>query len=41
MSWSWAALTPHPPIIVPEVGGGRETDASATVAGIDELAKRL
>ena len=41
MSWSWAALTPHPPIIVPEVGGGREAEASATVAGIEGLAKRL
>jgi aromatic ring-opening dioxygenase LigB subunit len=32
---------PHPPIIVPEVGRGRERDASATVGGIDKIMKRL
>lgn len=37
MSWIWAALMPHPPIIVPEVGGGREREASATLDGVESL----
>jgi aromatic ring-opening dioxygenase LigB subunit len=32
---------PHPPIIVPGVGGGREKDAAVTLAGVAELMKRL
>jgi aromatic ring-opening dioxygenase LigB subunit len=32
---------PHPPIIVPGVGGGRERDAAVTIAGVAELMKRL
>jgi aromatic ring-opening dioxygenase LigB subunit len=32
---------PHPPIIVPGVGGGREKEAAATLAGVAELMKRL
>jgi aromatic ring-opening dioxygenase LigB subunit len=32
---------PHPPIIVPGVGGGREKEAAATIAGVAELMKRL
>ena len=39
--WIWGCLTPHPPIIVPEVGQGRERDASATLAGMDTLAARI
>lgn len=30
-------VTPHPPIIVPEVGGGRAAQAAATVAGMRRL----
>ena len=26
MPWVWAALMPHPPILVPEVGLGRENE---------------
>lgn len=37
MAWSWAALMPHPPIIVPEVGHGRENEASATLSGTKQL----
>lgn len=38
MAWEWAALMPHPPIIVPEVGGDRAKPAAATTAGIRETA---
>ncbi|MDR1622411.1 MAG: hypothetical protein LBS00_08565 [Synergistaceae bacterium] len=41
MSWSWAALMPHPPIIVPEVGRGREREAAATLEGVGQLMKKL
>lgn len=41
MSWIWAALMPHPPIIVPEVGSGREKEASATLDGVDALMREL
>ncbi|MDR1376825.1 MAG: hypothetical protein LBJ22_04880 [Synergistaceae bacterium] len=41
MSWSWAALMPHPPIIVPEVGRGRERKAAATLEGVTQLMKKL
>ncbi|GAB4244284.1 MAG: hypothetical protein Kow00129_03790 [Thermoleophilia bacterium] len=32
-----AAITPHPPIIVPEIGGGRESEAVKTVHAMREL----
>ncbi|NLL37406.1 MAG: AmmeMemoRadiSam system protein A [Fretibacterium sp.] len=41
MSWIWAALTPHPPVLVPEVGRGREGEAQKTLDGMAELTKRL
>ena len=41
MSWSWAALMPHPPIIVPEVGRGREREAAATREGVKQIMKKL
>ena len=41
MSWLWAALTPHPPVIIPEVGRGRENEALATVDGIERLSERV
>lgn len=41
MSWNWAALMPHPPIIIPEVGRGREREAAATVSGSQQLAQRV
>ena len=41
MPWLWAALMPHPPVIVPEVGRGREREASVTVDGIERLTGRI
>jgi len=41
MSWNWAALTPHPPVIVPEVGRGREKDAALTLSGMGKLVSAL
>lgn len=41
MSWLWAALMPHPPVVVPEVGKGREREAQATRDGIRELVARV
>ena len=41
MSWIWSALTPHPPIIVPEVGQGGESGAAATVEGLQRLTEAL
>jgi AmmeMemoRadiSam system protein A len=34
-------ITPHPPIIIPEVGGERLADTSATVNGLKELCRRI
>lgn len=39
--WLWGAFTPHPPIIVPEVGRGNEREARLTVDGMLTLAERL
>lgn len=41
MSWTWAALMPHPPIIVPEVGRGREQEAAPTLEGVRRLTEKL
>jgi len=41
MAWLWSALMPHPPVIVPEVGCGREREASITVGGIERLAELI
>ena len=41
MIWTWAALMPHPPIIIPEVGQGRELEAAATLDGTARLCERL
>lgn len=38
--WNWECFTPHPPIIVPEVGRGREEDARKTREGM-EMLRRL
>jgi AmmeMemoRadiSam system protein A/AmmeMemoRadiSam system protein B len=32
---------PHPPIIVPEIGGGREEETSATIKAMEKLTKEL
>ena len=41
MSWIWSALMPHPPILIPEVGRGRENEAINTLNGIKALTKDL
>jgi len=41
MAWLWAALMPHPPVIVPEVGHGREKEAALTLQGIERLCAAL
>jgi aromatic ring-opening dioxygenase LigB subunit len=41
MSWLWAALTPHPPIIVPGIGGGREKEAAVTLKGVADVMERV
>lgn len=41
MPWTWAALMPHPPIIVPEVGRGREQEAVTTLDGVRRLLEKL
>lgn len=41
MIWTWAALMPHPPIIVPEVGRGREREAAPTLEGLRRLSEGL
>lgn len=34
-------MTPHPPIIVPEVGKGQETPASATIKAYESIARQI
>lgn len=38
---SFAALMPHPPIVVSEVGGGREAEATSTVEAMARIAREL
>jgi len=33
----WACLMPHPPVLIPQVGMGREVDARRTLDGIEKL----
>jgi AmmeMemoRadiSam system protein A len=37
----FGCIVPHPPLLVPEVGGGREMDISATIEAMKELTRRL
>lgn len=37
--WYWECYTPHPPIIIPDVGRGREAEASATIGGMRSLSR--
>jgi AmmeMemoRadiSam system protein A len=39
--FQWAALMPHPPILVPSVGKGREREAASTLEGLDRLCSAL
>ncbi|UQZ91046.1 AmmeMemoRadiSam system protein A [Deltaproteobacteria bacterium Smac51] len=41
MAWSWAALMPHPPILIHEVGRGREREASRSLDGAEALLNGL
>ena len=41
MIWSWAALMPHPPIILPQIGRGRERDAAQTLDGAEALLAKI
>lgn len=34
-------IAPHPPIIIPEVGGARLDEASCTIEGVKELCRRI
>ncbi|HWP97399.1 MAG TPA: AmmeMemoRadiSam system protein A [Syntrophomonadaceae bacterium] len=38
---SYAALAPHPPLIIPDVGGARINDVSATVSGMRQMAQAV
>ncbi len=37
----YGLLLPHPPVLVPAVGGGRESDAGITLAGLQKAAERF
>ena len=37
---TYLAYTPHPPIIIPEVGGKRGQEAASTFAGMEEMARQ-
>ncbi len=41
VSWMWAALMPHPPVLVPEVGRGREKEAPSTLEGLELMMEAL
>ncbi|MDR1137244.1 MAG: hypothetical protein LBK91_02870 [Synergistaceae bacterium] len=41
MAWIWAALMPHPPIIIPKIGMGREQEAKITLEGVAGVTERL
>jgi len=37
----FGCIVPHPPLLVPEVGGGREMEISRTIEALRELTRRL
>ncbi len=39
--WIWTCVAPHPPVVVPEVGRGRELEAEGTLRGFLDLGKEL
>ena len=41
MSWIWSALMPHTPVLIHEIGRGRELEAEKTLNGINELTSKL
>ncbi|NLU48218.1 MAG: AmmeMemoRadiSam system protein A [Syntrophomonadaceae bacterium] len=38
---AYAALSPHPPLIVPEIGGSRLKEVQSTVDGMQQMAREL
>lgn len=38
---TYAALSPHPPLLIPEIGGERIQDVAATVEGMRQMAREL
>jgi len=38
---TYAALSPHPPIIIPEVGGDRTTEVNSTIDAMQSIAREL
>lgn len=41
MPWLWSALMPHPPVLIPEVGRGRENEAAKTLEGAEKIISAL
>ncbi|MDL2280065.1 AmmeMemoRadiSam system protein A [Desulfovibrio sp. OttesenSCG-928-G11] len=41
MSFAWAALMPHPPLLAPKVGRGREQEAAVTLDGVSKIKRAL
>lgn len=37
----FGCIVPHPPILIPEVGGGREAEVAATIRGLEALGREL
>ena len=36
-----SVVTPHPPLIIPEIGRGDERQISDTIAAMEEISKRI
>ena len=41
MSIAGAIMVPHPPLIIPEVGRGKEKEISLTIRAYEEAARQL
>ena len=39
--WSWECFTPHPPVLLPEVGRGRERDAEKSAEAMKSMGRIL
>ncbi|MFC2058653.1 AmmeMemoRadiSam system protein B [Chloroflexota bacterium] len=37
----FGCIVPHPPLLVPEIGGGREVEISATIQSMQQLTRKL
>jgi len=38
---TYTALSPHPPLLIPEIGGARLGDVSKTQQGLEEMARQM